>query len=56
MDSTGFNSTSCDFDESDGFFGDSDRHRGRLPSQMSSSGLGSGSIKPVNQIFTPKNA
>ena len=50
VDSTGgLNST--EFDESDGFFEGGDRHRGRLPSQLSSSGLGSGQIKNVNSIF-----
>ena len=51
MDTTGMNSTSSEFDDSDGFFGDADKHRGRLPSQMSSSGYGSGPIKNVNGIF-----
>ena len=49
MDSVGLNST--EFDESDGFFEGGDRHRGRLPSQLSSSGLGGGQIKNVNSIF-----
>ena len=57
MDSTGLNSTECGFDvTSDDFWhGNSDRHRGRLPSQMSSSGIGSGPIKHVNNIFTSKD-
>ena len=49
VDSTGLNST--EFDESDGFFDAGDRHRGRLPSQLSSSGLGGAPIKNINSIF-----
>ena len=56
MDSTGLNSTECGFDASDDFWhGDGDRHRGRLPSQMSSSGLGGAPIKNVNSIFISKD-
>ena len=55
MDSTGLNSTECGFDASDDFWpNNEDRHRGRLPSQMSSSGLGGGEIKNVNALFLSK--
>ena len=55
VDSTGLNSTECGFDASDDFWqGDANQHRGRLPSQLSSSGMGGAPIKNINSIFLSK--
>ena len=59
VDSCGLNSTECTgFDASDAsdfWGGNDDRHRGRLPSQLSSSGIGAGPIKNINTIFVSKD-
>ena len=56
FDSAGLNSTASLNESHDTFFGDgSDRFRGRLPSHLSSSGLGTNQvdgIKPINALFS----